>query len=217
METSSRGRNCRCIFIWLVIWILICFSSFQFDWSTSTESTTIQSRAGPGGPCLDNSELVSSNHGNVNRQSTYTQSSEGHIDNFTVKSNSSTCKQATFDGMSYIRKSFENRELSKESVDIIMASWRHSTQKQYSTYINRWVSFCDKRKINSFHTNIDSVIEFLTELFHSGKSYETLNTASSALSSLCKLQDGYSVRSHPTVVRYMTGIFNLRPRKPKYN
>ena len=43
-----------------------------------------------------------------------------------------------------------------------------------------------------------------------------MNTARSALSNLCKLVDGHSVGSHPLVVRYMTGVFNLRPRRVKY-
>lgn len=52
-------------------------------------------------------------------------------------------------------------------------------------------------------------------MFNSGYSYETLNSARSALSNLCHLEDGMNVGCHPTVVRYMTGVFNLRPTKPK--
>lgn len=33
---------------------------------------------------------------------------------------------------------------------------------------------------------------------------------------LCDTQDGFSVGSHPLVIRYMTGVFNLRPTQPKY-
>jgi hypothetical protein len=59
-------------------------------------------------------------------------------------------------------------------------------------------------------------VEFLTELFDTGLSYETLNTARSALSSLCQKQDGYLVGAHPLVVRFLTGVYNLRPTRPKY-
>ncbi|XP_060584890.1 uncharacterized protein LOC132740864 isoform X1 [Ruditapes philippinarum] len=118
--------------------------------------------------------------------------------------------------MSYIRKSFESRELSEKSVEIIMASWRRSTKKQYSCYINKWVLFCRERQSNIFQTSIDFVIEFLTELFNKGYSYETLNSARSALSMLCESHEGYNVGSHPLVVRYMTGVYNLRPTRSKY-
>lgn len=70
--------------------------------------------------------------------------------------------------------------------------------------------------MDTFQTSISDVIEFLTELFHQGYSYETINTARSALSSLCVLQDNFTVGSHPLVIKFMTGVFNLRPTKPKY-
>ena len=53
-------------------------------------------------------------------------------------------------------------------------------------------------------------------MFHSGYSYESVNSARSALSSLCDMQDGHLIGSHPVVVRFMTGLFNLCPSKPKY-
>lgn len=56
----------------------------------------------------------------------------------------------------------------------------------------------------------------MTELFHLGYSYETLNSARSALSSLCDIEDGYTVGSHPLVIKFMTGVYNLRPSHPRY-
>ena len=38
-----------------------------------------------------------------------------------------------------------------------------------------------------------------------------VNSAHSALSSLCHLEDGYTVGSHPLVVKLMTGVYNLYP------
>lgn len=76
--------------------------------------------------------------------------------------------------------------------------------------------FCDKRKIDPIQASIEYVIEFLTELFEMGLSYETINTARSSLSSLCIKHDGCFVGSHPLVVRFLNGVYNLRPTKPKY-
>lgn len=53
-------------------------------------------------------------------------------------------------------------------------------------------------------------------MYQAGHSYESVNSARSALSCLCAILDGYSVGSHPLVVRFMTGLFNLHPSKPKY-
>ena len=49
-------------------------------------------------------------------------------------------------------------------------------------------------------------------MFQCGYSYEFVNS----LSSLCDMQDGHLIGSHPEVVRFMTGFFNLRPSMAKY-
>jgi hypothetical protein len=43
----------------------------------------------------------------------------------------------------------EGEGISRIAINILLASWRRSTQKQYATYISKWILFCDKRKINS--------------------------------------------------------------------
>lgn len=60
------------------------------------------------------------------------------------------------------------------------------------------------------------MIEFFTEQFHKGLGYDSLNTARGALSSLGLNFDGFKVGSHPLVVRYMKGVFVLKPPKPRY-
>lgn len=63
---------------------------------------------------------------------------------------------------------------------------------------------------------MENVIEFLTELFTSGLGYESINTARSALSSLGLTFDGHRVGAHPMVIRYLKGVFKLKPPKPRY-
>ena len=48
-----------------------------------------------------------------------------------------------------------------------------------------------------------------------GKSYSTINIARSALSAIGLKQDGVTVGSHPTIVRLMKGMFNLRPTRAR--
>lgn len=43
-----------------------------------------------------------------------------------------------------------------------------------------------------------------------------MNSARSALSSFCDIEDGCTIGSHPLVVKFMTGIYNLRPTQPRY-
>ena len=53
-------------------------------------------------------------------------------------------------------------------------------------------------------------------MYGEGKSYSTINLARSALSALGIKYEGISVGSHPTIVRLLKGIFNLKPTRARY-
>ena len=44
-------------------------------------------------------------------------------------------------GMSCVRGAFSRYNFSEEVTDVPMASWRSGTQKQYQTYLNKWMAF----------------------------------------------------------------------------
>lgn len=60
------------------------------------------------------------------------------------------------------------------------------------------------------------VLNFLSENFHRGVGYESVNTARSALSALGIVLEGSRAGAHPLVSRFMRGVFNLRPSCPRY-
>ena len=54
-------------------------------------------------------------------------------------------------GILYIRDILTNRGLSESAVEPILASWRTSTQKSYSSIWNKWRTWCDQRRINPLY------------------------------------------------------------------
>lgn len=94
-----------------------------------------------------------------------------------------------------------------------MAIW---DEKQYSTHIRKWFSYCSQREINCFQADLNSVLDFLSELYDRGCSYSAINTARSALSAIGIISEGFTIGSHPLVVRFMKGVYNLRPAKSRY-
>ena len=104
---------------------------------------------------------------------------------------------------------------SEESIELIMASWRESTRSEYSTYISKWFEFCSARDYNPLSVPLTIIADFLTLMYMEGKSYSTINIARSALSALGLKQDGVSVGSHPTIVKILKGMFNLRPTRAR--
>jgi len=57
-------------------------------------------------------------------------------------------EKTEIDGVSCLMNTFTNYNISGHVADILMASWRSSTQKQCKTYIEQWPKFCGERKIN---------------------------------------------------------------------
>jgi hypothetical protein len=163
-----------------------------------------------------NSDLVSSCHGTFNTKTSSVTTQTEIIIYSSDRQNSSITKSNAPDSMSTIRRNYESEGISRNATNIILASWRRSTQKQYATYISKWILLCDKRKINSVCPTLNQVLEFLNSLFESGLSYSAINSARSALSAYGINFNHVPVGSNAIIIRFMKGVYNLRPSEPKY-
>lgn len=98
------------------------------------------------------------------------------------------------------------------------AGWRTSTKKQYLVYIRKWKVFCGERHLIWTHTKVGDLFKFFNMLYKTGASYSALNTARSALASVVILDDErYTITTHPWIIRYFRGVFNLRTPVPRYS
>ena len=121
-------------------------------------------------------------------------------------------------GMQIIRRSLQKSEISPDIVEVIMHSWRDSTQKQYKVYINKWLQFCSEGSHDPLHPTVRAVLSFLHSLFKNGLSYSALNTARSAVSNIDSVSPNHTpVGKHFLVCRYLKGVFNKLKPVPKYN
>lgn len=64
---------------------------------------------------------------------------------------------------------------------------------------------------------MNEVANFLSECFAEGKSYSTINTYRSALSSSLYPITNTTIGSHPLITRLLKGIYHLRPPVPRYS
>ncbi|XP_050719455.1 uncharacterized protein LOC127000078 isoform X2 [Eriocheir sinensis] len=90
----------------------------------------------------------------------------------------------TTDGVLTFREQLRERGISEAGTDIILASWKPGTEKQYRLHLKRWTQFCDKWNVSPFNPTVSNIINFLSQTFNRNVGYETINTARSALSSL---------------------------------
>lgn len=97
-----------------------------------------------------------------------------------------------------------------------MNSWRDTTKKQYKCYIKKWFAYVNARNMNSDSLSVADILDFLAQLYEDGLGYSTLNTARSALSTFISFHNK-PVGSHPLVIRFMKGVFELRPSLPRHS
>lgn len=103
--------------------------------------------------------------------------------------------------------------MPEKAIEILLASLSKSTLVQYESALKAWWSFCQESREEFFSPSINKVLTFLTEKFESGASYATLNTYRSAIS----LISNNKIGNNQIICRFLKGVFNKRPQKPKYS
>ena len=126
--------------------------------------------------------------------------------------------QAKADPFSCIRESLCSAGLSKQVANVIDQAWSESTKKQYRSYLQKWMYFCDTRKIDSMCASVNQVLEFLAQLHGEGLGYSGVNTAKSAvfmfLSASTQRED---YKDSWIIQKFMKGVFASKPALPRYN
>ena len=75
---------------------------------------------------------------------------------------------------------------------------------------------CSKREVNPISPTVAEGVNFIGDLYDKGIGYSGLNTAWSALSAIITLSNNISFGDHPSVPRFMKGVYETRPSLPKY-
>ncbi|XP_046746413.1 uncharacterized protein LOC124411363 [Diprion similis] len=111
-----------------------------------------------------------------------------------------------------IRRSFAMRGIPAESMEIMIASLRDSSLKQYNSALKKWWNFCVERDTNPFRTSVVDVLVLLTKEYNNGASRGSLNCLRSAIA----LITGPEIGQDSRIRRLFKGVSELRPSKPKY-
>lgn len=131
-----------------------------------------------------------------------------------MQGNPSPISQETVpDGRDIIRKAFQKLNINQQTTEVLIQSISPSTLNQYCKPISEWAKFCLEHDINVSDPETGQVLTWLSQLFSKGASYATMNTARSALSFIM----GEKIGKNQYVCRFLKGVYQERPTKPKYN
>ena len=93
------------------------------------------------------------------------------------------------------------QEVSSRVANILAASWRVSTRKQYNTYLTKWQGYCGQRGVSPLSATIVQGLDFLADVHESGVGYSCVNTARTTLSTVVVVVNGTTFGNHPLVTR----------------
>lgn len=184
----------------------------------SGKNSSKQSRGHSGGALLDLPKLVSQIAETAGSSSIDDRSQGNPPDSSRVPETSPIEEKAESVSLSFMRRLYKNRGFSERATNIVLQSWRQSSQKQYDAHIRKWLLFCTKRQADPICPTISMAVDFLTSLYDEGMSYSSINSARCALSAILESPaSAYSTfGEHPDVKRFMKGIFQSRPPLPRY-
>ena len=181
-----------------------------------TKDYTRQSKGNITDPCVANTDVVPTCPPTTVQPTLDFQAITKLATSCSLQGATSTTQNPASDGLSFIRNTFAQQELSSDITDIFMASWRTGTKKQYKNYVERWLVFCRERKINHSSPKKGEALQFLMSLYNQGLTYSTINTARSALSLILNIDGPHPFGSHPLVSRFLKGIYETRKPQAKY-
>ncbi|XP_069109039.1 uncharacterized protein, partial [Argopecten irradians] len=197
----------------------LLFSSFQPATSSSSKDFYRTNDGNCGASKLANTTILCNSNEHAYFKTTVAKTKQTVTPVATSSRNDSpNLEETRSSGLSFIRKSIEGQNLSQQTTDIIVSSWRPKTSKQYQCYLKQWEGFCSQRTLDPFRSNVRTVLMFLTQLFEKGVGYSAINTAKSALSTVINLEDSVigTLGQHALVKRFMRGVYNQRPSLPRY-
>ena len=97
-----------------------------------------------------------------------------------------------------------------------MSSWKKATCHKCVLVLLKWEKFCTKQCSDSYSTNVNNILELMTELYEKGNKNSSICSACSALATFVKIHSNSSISDHPLVSQFVEGIYNVHPPSPRY-
>lgn len=185
----------------------------------SGENSSKQGRRNIGSAFLDKSKLVPQTATTTSGPPTGDQPQGNAINSARVPQTTPSEEKVESFSLSLMRRLYQNRGFYEKAINIVLQSWRLSSQNQYDAHINKWLLFCTQRQANQICPGMSVAVEFLTNVYEEGLSYSSITSARCALSAIIDTSDSVhrTFGEHPDVKRFMKGIFQSRPPLPRYS
>ena len=184
LETRPRSNGNRCTVPIVESDQGICLPTFFLNWKMPDQSAYGESpRDGADRTNMANSALVPSVGLNGHPE---TDTDAGNARSVSKpqgrKSSPDQPRISESSRVACIRRSLSAEGIPETASQLILASWRSSTEGAYSSCWRQWEKWCAKRGLEALRSPLSAILKFLALEFLQGKQYRTINSYRSAIS-----------------------------------
>ena len=117
------------------------------------------------------------------------------------------------DGHMLLQEQTSTNWILETAHKIVSAAWVPQTKRKYKSTFKKWEEFCGERSISTMQTDEINVIQFLTEEYEWGLSFNYLSGYISALKNYLPNH----VLDANVIKKFKKGLFKLRLPKTRYH
>ena len=106
--------------------------------------------------------------------------------------------------------------VSEDSAALITNARRSGTNAHYESAWRKWHSWYSHRQVDPIKCSVNKILQFLTEYFNMGYEHSTIAGFRSAISAYHDSINGIPIGKEPRISVLLAGVYNIRPRQPRY-
>ena len=122
----------------------------------------------------------------------------------------------TAPGMDSLKESLHAEGVLKDSAALITNARRSGTNAHYESAWRKWHSWYSHRQVDPIKCSVNKILQFLTEYFNMGYEHSTIAGFRSAISAYHDSINGIPIGKEPRISVLLAGVYNIRPRQPRY-
>ena len=115
-----------------------------------------------------------------------------------------------------IWKEKAGENLSNTACKLLSNSLASSTNRSYSSALQRFSSWCQDIGEDPYNTSLTNIVNYLSELSEKNLGYNSINIARSAISNAHSHIDGNPIGQHPLVKRILKGLYKTKTPIPRH-
>ena len=152
--------------------------------------------------------LVFTSSSDVSRKTNFDSTNRGSFNGpKIVKASIIRERKIKISGLNNFREKLFAERISKNDAELISSDTKQGSIAHYESAWGKWDSWSSRKQVDLISAPLNSVLDFLAELFHSGLEWSTISGYRFSISPFHDPIEGFSVGKQPQVCSPLKGFF----------